>query len=241
MIFAIIIIVLMAISLGVPWYRVEYKSSSDGYGSGSTSIEYSLTEFRIESGDSSASIEYTSSTFDHSENFKAIHYGTLAIGLVALIFVIFALVFTVLSVFKGFGSKLLFIFALIAVIMCFVAPIIYAVGLPEASYADCKKQESDYGGDCKKEPLIESKKDSDEYGTTETLRYPYVGWFLSLTCGILGVPMLLAVRKLPKGQVRAKGPYTAPAYTPPPQPQYGYQQPPAQQPQQYGYPPQQQY
>ena len=181
--FAVIGIVLLIVSLMLPWWGVHTKvedTSEYGYSyesGGGVSIAsgfgYSGGGTSMYSGDFSTPLIFGVTTM---------------FMILALLFASLMTVYIIISLFgKNIKPKLPTILGILAIIFCILAPTIFMIALPGAMQADAKKRAEDNGGeyvepdhdDPTKSFFGEYKDDSDE--EIEKMNWGGdIGWILSL-------------------------------------------------------------
>jgi hypothetical protein len=221
LIFAIICIIMLVISLALPWYSVKSKSGN---------AETLLTFGGIESsnnGDSSTSWDKTP-----YDNLKNLYQATQVLVILSLVIGILFLVGTILAM-MGKSNRFALIFGLLTIIVCLLAPIIFLAIHPGAVKDDMGTQT---GGDVH-ESFIGSD-DTYSWG-------PGLGWIFCIIAFIFALIGFVLAFRLPTPDTGptvdyapAPAPMQAPMYPTYPQMQQPPPTYPPQQPPPYYQPPQ---
>jgi hypothetical protein len=222
-IFAIIVIILLGLSLALPWYT----ESSDG----EAYVNYSFGG--IEDVDDSEVTPWDD--ISSLEAMKGVYNLTFILTIVSLILVILILIGTIAVLIFDIDKRIIILFSLLAFLFCILSPVVFAALHPGAVETDFKNifQVEEIPVEGPWESFIGDQGDQG-WG-------PGIGWYFAIISFILIIIIFIMSFKLPDPEPATITVQEQPMYPTmqmqPPQFQYGY--PPPQQP--YYPPPQQPY
>lgn len=190
----IIALVMMGISIVMPWYMNEFKMSSGGV-SMTSGMNYYLDHLELESG-LAASIDPENATneipYDDEEakdlnfvkTFRMVQ-NLIILGIVGCVIGIIGAILVASGKMKRSVGAVL---VLIAVILCLIAPLYLMVSLPSAFEDDGMIMTSDEATN-----FFGSEKSTEEGITTEHNWGGTIGWFLPIIAAVLCIIALIMV------------------------------------------------
>jgi hypothetical protein len=241
-VFAVLGLVLVGISLAMPWYSNNYEISGGEFGSGKTeaSLTFSGADIKTEMTIMGASISATNHTawsdMKNSDKVHGVFQLTMIMVIVALVMLILLLVGGVMLM-KGPEKKMLaVIFGALAFVFALIGPVMFMAMLPGAMKEDLKSGSNGI------EPTTDGPHKSFTGSTDSSFGKqtwgPAIGWIMGLMgfiFALLGFILALMVKK-PAAAPMGAPPMQGAPMPPPPMQQPPMYQPPMQ-PEQPMYPP----
>ncbi len=229
MILVIVALLLMAMSMVMPWYTIKAKASMSGVSS-EVEINYYLDRSEIKALGETQTFDYDDESAEKSEALNVFRTTRLFV-LLGLVGCILGLAGAILVMTEKMSNKVGAIFVLIALILALLAPFYMMFMLPGAFKADFDEAggASEVLPSGMSESFFGSQEQSISGVSTEYSWGGGIGWIFALIAFfIILIALILVGRSSPAPLPMAPTqqpyqPVTQPAYQPP------QQQPPAQQ------------
>ena len=209
--FAVIGIVLLMVSLMLPWWGVHYERDSESKGGNN--------DYHSESGGGISVTSGLAYGVGRTSLYSGSFSTPIVFGVTAM-FLILALIFSSLMItailLSWFGklrkAKLPMIFGILAIIFCLLAPIVFMAALPSAMKTDAEKNAENSGGDYEAPDHDDPTKsffgnyedtEEDEYDIDKTKQNwgGDIGWILSfVSFAMLLISVVMVIprrRKIP--------------------------------------------
>jgi hypothetical protein len=233
-VFAILSVIFMGISLGMPWYSHTAKSEAMGI-SFETEQLYKFEGIEMENPltDEVETVSWDDEDLGNTTNTKNVYQTTQILVILGLVMGILLLIGGILA-FAGKGKKLAVLFGLLAFLFCLLAPVLFMFMHPGAVDEDIG-EDIDFGP---QKSFIGSRSETEGEGefsfSVEENWGPGTGWFMAMVGFVFAIVGFGLALRLPKpvgapmpppGPEPGPGPGTSQPPQPPRQ-QYGYSQPP---------------